>query len=269
MSFPVAVPMTGHAGWAFLQRTRTQQQEAHAAAPAIKRPAEHFRETIASISSVEQLVSDRRLREVALGAFGLDEDINSLAFIRDVLASNTSDPTSLASRLADKRYLALARTFGFGDLGGPRTADPGFAEQILSAFQDRRFEISVGEKDPDLRLALGLERELAQVNERDMSDDARWYTVMATPPLRRVFEVALGLPASFGSLDIERQLNEFRMRAEDRFGSGKISDFSDPERREALTSSFLTGAQAQAVARQTAGGGQLALTLLSSIQPMR
>ena len=40
----------------------------------LKRDTEYFQEKISSITSAEELVSDRRLLTVALGAFGLQDD---------------------------------------------------------------------------------------------------------------------------------------------------------------------------------------------------
>jgi hypothetical protein len=70
-------------------------------------------------------VGDRRLLEVALGAFGLDDDIRNRFFIRKVLEEGTTSPSRrFANRLSDKRYLALAETFGFGDRPGGNVGAP-------------------------------------------------------------------------------------------------------------------------------------------------
>lgn len=269
MTYQVSVPLTGHAGWIFLNNTRDFQQEALNESPANKRVTDYFAEKIATITSAEELVADRTLREVALGAFGLQDDMENRAFIVAVLESNTYDTTSLAGRLTDKRYLTFARTFGFGDLAGARTGDTGFADRIIEAFQDRRFEISVGETDTDLRLALGLENELEQINNRTtLTNDARWYSVMASTSLRTVFETALGLPDSFGALDIEQQLSEFKKRAEARFGTSEIADFGSNDMLEKLTDQFLSGAAAKAALANTASSGQNAISLLSAIPPL-
>lgn len=269
MTYSVVVPIGGHAGWAFLERTRDQQQAALSSDPALKRLTDYFAENIANVTTAEELIADRNLREVALGAFGLQDDIDNLAFLVKVLESNTYDATSFANLLADNRYLSFARTFGFGDLLGSRTGDPGFAARIIDAYNDQQFEISVGETDTNLRLALGLERELDSINSQSsLSDDARWYSVMANTALRTVFEVALGLPESFGSLDIDVQLEEFRSRAEQRLGTGEISDFSDPELLDELRTRFLSGAEARSLVENSLGSGQIALSLLSSIAPL-
>lgn len=45
--------------------------------PKIRNDEAYFRAKIGSVKTAEQLVSDRRLLKVALGAFGLEADINN------------------------------------------------------------------------------------------------------------------------------------------------------------------------------------------------
>ncbi len=140
MTFQPVVPLAGTAGWAFLNRTLDKQQAAHAGSAPMKRATDHFRANIARAGTAEALVTDRRLLEVALGAFGLEEDINARAFIRKILEEGTTRRDALSSRLADKRYAKLALAFGYGDLGA-RVGLPGFAEDIIARYEARRFGI--------------------------------------------------------------------------------------------------------------------------------
>jgi hypothetical protein len=88
---------------------------------------------------------------------------------------------------------------------------------------------------------------------------------MGAPPLRKVFETALGLPASFGRLDIDRQREVFAERAERQLGSGRIADLADPDRREGLIRRFLMRAEASvALAPGMGSGAATALTLLQA-----
>ncbi|WP_164870893.1 DUF1217 domain-containing protein [Mesobaculum littorinae] len=262
MSFRPVVPLPGHAGWAFLKRTRPAQQEAFQQTGQVKRLSDHFTESISKVTSVEDLMSDRRLREVALGAFGLKDDIDSHYFVKQILSSNTREDGSLANKMSDKRYLAMARAFGFGDLGGPRTGDTGFARRILDQYHDREFEAAIGESDPNMRLVLGLNRDLGDVVKRSDNTNANWYAVMANPPLRQVFETALGLPKAFGTLDLDRQLSTFRDRAEAQFGVREIADFNNDEMQSKLVTRFLAMADLQAGTTRGMTGASIALTLL-------
>lgn len=121
MSFTVTLPISGYAGWKLLKRTQSQQQALLAQNPAQQRDEDYFRQKISSVKTAEDLVSDRRLLRVALGAFGLSADLNNKFFIRKVLESDTLDSKSLASKLSDKRYKEMAEAFGFGTFSIPST----------------------------------------------------------------------------------------------------------------------------------------------------
>ncbi|WP_111406329.1 MULTISPECIES: DUF1217 domain-containing protein [Meridianimarinicoccus] len=233
------LPFGGVAGWNFLSRTIETQKEVVTASPSTQRDLAYFRERIGSVESAQDLVEDFTLMKVALGAFGLQDDQANRFFIGRVLEEGTFDRGSLANRLSDPRYKALSDAFGFGDLGGPWTSLPGFADRIVSAYRDQTFEVAVGKVDSDMRLALGMSREIDRIVDSFDSDDARWFGVIGAPPVRAVFEKALGLPESFAGLDIDRQLSIFRARSEDVFGVSEVSDFASPETRDALRDRFL------------------------------
>ena len=259
MSLEPALPLGGYAGWRFLQRTADSQRALVVAWPATQRETAAFRERIGKVTSAEALVADRALLKVALGAFGLEADLNNRAFLRQVLDSASSDDKALANRLADKRYLEFARAFGFAEPGGPFTRRAGFANNIVAAYETRSFEIAVGKKDENLRLAMTAVRELETLAARGGTDDARWFTVMGNPPLRQVFETALGLPTGFGALDIDRQLAIFRDKAERALGDGKIAQFADPAKREDLVRMFLLRSESQLAAATVRGSTALSL----------
>lgn len=251
MSFQPVLPTGGLVGWQFLQRTLDAQQESFARAPDRKRDTDYFRERIATIATPAELVADRRLMRVALGAFGLQDDINNRFFIRKMLEEGTRDPGALANRLADKRYAAFVTAFDFGSGASERLADPTFADRVVQGFQRQAFEVAVGDQDETLRLAMTLERELPQLLDRVSGEDARWLTVLGTPPLRKAFQGALGLPSAMASLDLDQQVRIFRDRARSLFGDGALAQFAEPERREALTQRFLLMAQVQEMREQT------------------
>jgi hypothetical protein len=240
VSFVPVVPFGGVGGWNFLERTRARQEEAFQNSPVLARRTADFAERIGQVKSAEELVGDRRLLEVALGAFGLDEDIRNRFFIRKVLEEGTTAPRALANRLSDKRYLALAETFGFGDRPGGNVGRAGFAADVITRYRQRQFEAAIGQANPDMRLALGMSREIGDIADRRLSNNAMWFTAMASPPVRAVFERALRLPSQVGALDIDRQLTLFKERAEARLGTADFRDFATAQGQERLRQAFLT-----------------------------
>jgi len=262
MSFQPIIPIGGYAGWKFLQRTQDNQATAFRESVTIKRDAQYFRDNIAKAKTAEDLVSDRRLLRVALGAYGLDEDINNRAFIQRILEDGALKPDALGQKLSDKRYLELAKGFGFGDFSVANTQLSDFPDKVLARFEQAQFEIAIGEQSPDMRLAMSLDRELGEIAGKDMSDDARWFYVMGNAPLRRLFETALGLPGSFGALDLDQQLTGFREKAERALGMSEIADMDTPEIKEKLTRMFFARSD-NSVASETVRGSA-ALALLQS-----
>ena len=267
MSFQPVIPVSGYAGWRFLSNTLDAQKAAFVESGPVTRPADYFRENIGKVGGAADLVADRQLLSVALGAFGLDEDIGNTFFVRKILEEGSFDEDALANRLSDKRYLAFAEAFGFGDIGGAgRTQLTGFTDEILARYEDRQFERAVGDQDDLMRQALNLGPALEDVLGRATSEDAQWFSIMGNPPLRSVFESALGLPEGFGTLDIDRQLEEFRDRSRSVFGTSAPADFADPGMQEDIVRLFLV--RQEAAAFGPTSGGAVALTLLQSMPPL-
>lgn len=262
MTYVPVIPASGLLGWQFLNRTLENQQEAYENSVAVKRDADYFRENIASIRTAEALVADRRLLGVALSAFGLSEDIDAKAFIQKVLEEGTLKDDAFANRLADKRYVAFSRAFGFGDLG-PRTNVTTFPDEILSRHLDNSFEEAVGQQDPNLRLALNFGAELSDLVAETEAETSRWFLLMGNPPLRTVMEGALGLPSGFGQLDIDKQLEGFRDRALATFGTSDLAELAEPEMQERIVRLFLIRSEINAT--QSFSSASVALTLLGNL----
>lgn len=261
MSFQPVIPVSGLVGWRFLQRTYETQLDAFAKSPALLRDSEYFSKNIAKVKTSAQLVSDPRLLRVALGAFGLSEDVNNRYFIQKILDDGTADKYALANRLSDDRYRKFSAAFGFGPLDIRKTDDSVKMTQILELNRLQSFEQAVGRTDDTMRIALYARRELAGLAQSTMSADAKWFTVMGLPPLREMFETALALPKAFGQIDIDKQLEVFRDKSLSALGDKGIEQFSDPEKIERFTDIYLARAQIRGNTAALSGGSS-ALMLL-------
>ncbi|MCC1492229.1 DUF1217 domain-containing protein [Cognatishimia sp. F0-27] len=204
---------------------------------------EGFVDTVASrsteIASPAEFFADIPLMLDTIEFFDLPRRDDRVAFANRILTSDLANPNSLVNAVSDDRYRAFANAFSFKEPESARVYPAGFAEQIVQNYMDRQFEISIGNVDPTMRLALSLERDLSQVMETASTKDARWFAVMASKPLRQVFETALQLPQSFGTLDIDRQLVDFKERSERFFGTDDLSAYLEPDRLEELRNRFL------------------------------
>lgn len=214
----------------------------------------------------KDLLDDIGLSLAVFDFFDLPVGSESFAFAHRVLASDRDSPTSLANVHPDPRVKAFADAFVFPPTETRRVYPPGFAEKVVQSYLDREFEARVGETDPALRIALSLPRDLAQVIDSGGGANSRWFGVMASRPLRAVFEAVFNLPESFGTLEIDRQLGVFRARAEAMFGTSDLAELAGPDhiediRRRYLVQSSLAQSKAALVGSGT--GGSVVSALLA------
>lgn len=237
---PISTGAGGLLGWKILQRTEARQIEILRRDAVVQRATNYLRDNPDKLASPEVLVGDYRMLSAVLSAFGLEGDVANKAFIRKVLESDLGDRNALVNRLSDKRYLRMAEALGFNASGG---SSAGLGERLGEAFIQREYERRVGAGDEDLRLALNARREIAAFAGSGKSAATQWYEVMGNPPLRKVFETALGFGPSFGKLPIERQNAEFIKAAQRQFGTSSLSDLAEPAATERIIISFLARAQ--------------------------
>ena len=262
MSYAPILGGTGLTAWAVLNRTMDVQRKTFDASAEIARDTDYFEAKIGEINTAEELVGDRRLLRVALGAFGLQDDINNKAFIRKILEGGVIDPKSLANKLSDSRYRDFSKAFGF-ELGTPNSKLSDFAPKIVEKFRRQSFEVAVGEQDDSLRLALNAQRSLDEIAGANSTNTTKWLKIMGNAPLRKVFETALGLPSSFGQWDLDQQLEEFKDRADRQLGSADISQFTEPEAVEKLVQRYLMRTQIAEI--QTASSGSIAVSMMQGV----
>ena len=263
MTYTPILPVSGYSGWAFLKRTMSTQKAAFDSQKNIAREEDYFRKKIGTISKADDLVNDRQLLKIALGAFGLDSDISNKFFIRKVLEDGTLKTDALANRLANKQYRKFSAAFGFGDFSTPSTKLSDFADKILAQYKDRQFEIAVGEQDDTMRLAMTAVRELLDLAKSSASDRTKWYTVLGNAPLRQVFETTYGLPSAFGALDVDRQVSVLQEKTRAAFGKDGFSQFSEEGVRENLVRRFLLSSEIASFSAAQSSAS-IALTLLQS-----
>ncbi len=262
MVFQPAIGLGGYSGWLILERSEARQREVFERSPILERDVAYFRDNISSATSAKDLVADRRLLTVALGAFGLGEEIDKRAFIRKVLEEGTENDDAFANRLNEPRYRALAEAFGYGNIdGGSSVLLEDFREDIIARYKVRAFDLAVGEVDNDMRLALNFRREISSVASQDSTETASWFRIMGNQPLREVLATAMNLPQEVSQLDIDRQQEIFADKASQLFGDSDPTSLSDPEKIDEVLRRFF-------IVRQTQNGpsaltpGFSALTLL-------
>ncbi|CUH78329.1 DUF1217 domain-containing protein [Tropicibacter naphthalenivorans] len=214
------------------------------------------------IEQPKDLFNDVRLMLATFNLFDLPSRDDRVSFASRILESDRDVPTSLVNSITDPRYQAFYNAFDFTEPPQGRVYPEGFADAIVENYLDRQFEIAAGEADPTMRVALSIERDLSQLLSNSTANDSRWYGVMASKPLREVFETVFQLPSdSFGTLDVERQLEDLKARAERFFGTDKLADFANDDNLKELRRRYLV--QKEALNFAPVSSTNVVLSLLS------
>ncbi len=82
----------------------------------------YYRNRLASVKDVDDLMGDAKLYKYLLESYGLDASVESKVTIKRVLESDVSDPKSYANTLSDERYRKLAAAVNFAADGTVTTA---------------------------------------------------------------------------------------------------------------------------------------------------
>ncbi len=168
----------------------------------------------------------------------------NFSFTNNVLSSGTptaSDPTNLVSG-----------SQAIPGSGGPAVTSSSFIQQVVQKYTEAQFEEVIGNTSNALREARYASQQLPTVTS--------WYQVIADKPLAAVVQTLLGLPSSFGALDVDQQANTLSQRM-------NISDFQNPAKLSKMLTQFVAQSDAQ---NQTSASATAATLLnnLSSTKPI-
>ncbi|WP_282077820.1 DUF1217 domain-containing protein [Epibacterium ulvae] len=158
-----------------------------------------------------------------------------------IFSSDRNDPFSFVNVKSDPRFRVLAGAFNFQPPQEDTFTYPdGFAEKILENYLDEEFVISVGEVDPTQRFALAFEPGVTEIVDGASSEDSEWFSVIASNPLREVFQTIFGLPDSFGTLDVDQQVTDLKARAQSQFGVTSVSGLIDGGHIDTIRTRYLS-----------------------------
>ena len=262
MVFQPVIPGSGLLGLSVLERTYDRQLQAFSDSAAIQRNIQYFEENAGSVLTPTDLLEDRRLLEVTLGAFGLGSEIDKKALLRKMLEEGVDDPQALANKFTDQRYREFVGAVGFIEGAGTALTSAETRAQIISDYKTLAFEEAVGAVDGNIRLALNFKREIAEIASSDSTTDTKWLQTLGKLPVRSVLDKAFGLPPQFAQIDIDDQVKTYKQRAQDVLGSDSPDVFTDPEKVDLIVRRFIALTEAESgPSALTPGAG--ALTLLS------
>jgi hypothetical protein len=165
--------------------------------PDVKRETEYYLAKIGSVKSIDDFFADSRLYNYVMKAHGLEDMAYAKAFMRKVLAEGVDDKDAFANQLSDTRYKDVAEALNFARHGELATTFDRAQKGVADKYVRQTLELSAGEDNTGVRLALYFERMAPSVTSG--------YSIIADDALAQVVRTALQLPAEFAATDIDRQ----------------------------------------------------------------
>jgi len=191
--------------------------------PFVKGETAYYLANITKVKSIDDLMADKRLYNYALTSVGLNSVTENKDLIKQVLQGGVRDPNSVANKLPNKAYAALATIFNFEQYGDATTTYNAAQQPTVDKYLRQTLEEDAGSTNQGVRLALYFQRKAPTITS--------WYDVLADTALASVVRTALGLPDSFASADIDKQAQLFEQKL-------NISDFTDPTKLNKFLTRF-------------------------------
>jgi hypothetical protein len=198
--------------------------------PEIKREAEYYLANIGSIKTVDDFMSNTRVYNFAVKAFGLEDMQFAKAFIRKVLKEGVDSPEAFSVKLADARFREFATTFNFKRYGDATTAFGSTQKGVVDMFMRNALEQQSGEQSESLRLALYFERKSGAISSP--------YGILADKAVYQVVRTSLGLPQAISGADIAKQARILGEKID-------IERLKEPEYTKRIVTRFLALAETQ------------------------
>jgi hypothetical protein len=231
-----AIPMSGLAGWSFLQSTYNRQLETFSDSASVKNDRAYMTEKLSKPVSLDDFMSDRRLLRVTMTAFDLGGEEWKGGFIRKVLEEAATPDSTFLERLNNPAYTKFAQTFAFEE--GTLSLDADKIEQLGENFETAAFRIAVGDVDENMRLSLNYQQKIVDIAGTGSSNDAIAYRILGNPPVKAVMEAALNLPSDISKQPIEKQAEILRDKLRSSFGISDLSQLTDPDNVNAVIRRF-------------------------------
>jgi hypothetical protein len=234
---------------------------------AATKKAETYQEKIQSIGTVSELLADREVLDVVIGAFGLDPEEVTDDFLKQAFRSDLADPKSFVNQQADNRWAELVASFNF-DANGNLTRETigtiqqrGETMETVNKYLRQTLEEAEGASNEAVRLALYFQRTAPTVTDA--------YGLIADDALMAVFRTTFGYSDEFSNMDVDQQARIINDNMD-------LADLQDPEKLERFLQRYTamydtenSVASSSAATILAGGGGSISADLLFSLAQLK
>ena len=191
--------------------------------PEVKTATAYYEANIGKVKSAADLVGNYRLLSYALQAYGLGDEINSTALIKQVLEGGVKNPKALANTLPNPQWKAFAAAFDFADAGSASPSSAGSVATATSDYVEQQLEADQGQTDPGVQLALYFRRVAPTVTSS--------YGILGDENLLEVVQTIFGLSPTTSASQIDAEAASVAKLV-------PVSDLQNPQKLQQLIERF-------------------------------
>jgi hypothetical protein len=217
--------LTTTTSYRLIARDMTRSLAQKAAEKPVALETANYMKQIGEIKSIDEFLKNTRVFKFAMTAFGLEDMAHAKGLMRKILTEGVADAKSLANRMNDDRFKEFATVFNFARDGEATTTTTAAKQGVVDRYVRQTLEVSAGEENEGVRLALYFQRMAPQVTTT--------YGLLGDAALTEVVKTVLGLPDEMANADIEKQAAAIEKRLD-------IEDLADPVKLERFINRFVT-----------------------------
>ena len=197
--------MTTLSSYLTVENNLTRWQTMTADSPTVAQQTQYYQANIGKVTSISQFLSNSRLYNYAMTAFGLGSEASYYqGLMKQVLTQGVSSQSSLAYTLNDLRVLAFAQAFNFAADGAKTTQSSAANANVVSQYVNQSLDTTQGQQNPGVQLALYFQQNASSITNA--------YDILANKNLLTVVQTALGMSPYTSLEPIDEQAQQLTSR---------------------------------------------------------
>ncbi len=180
-----------------IKNNLARYQKREAQSPAVKTATAYYNANIGKVQTADQLVGDYRLLSYALHAFGLGDQINNKALIRQVLNQGMTSPRALANILPNGNWKKFAAAFNFSATGSASPTSAVSIAKTTGNYVEQQLEADQGASNPGVQLALYFQRVAPTITNA--------YGLLGDKNLLETVQTIFNLPSTANAAQIDKE----------------------------------------------------------------
>lgn len=189
-------------GWALLQKNSAAIETSYAADSSSASDIAYFKSVAPTLTTPDALLKNYRALTFVATAYGLGTEVDQTAILKKLMTQDPTATSSLAQQLSDNNYRVFANALSTWT--PPPFSSAKGINAAIAGFQTHSFDTSVGTDSPSLQSAMYF--------TQTAKGATSLYQLMSDPALLNVVTTALGIPAAFGNLSFQQQVDILKPR---------------------------------------------------------